>query len=86
MVDEKNQIRGPQTPATDLELARASHCLDAPLDAQWFVEHPGETLRVRQPTMLEIAANNLPTSVKVLVFRLSDGTQGRVFVGRKLPS
>lgn len=64
----------------DVEAALASCQIDAAADSKWFDEHPGVKTRNREPSPLEIKAQRLPLGSRVLVFRLSDGTQGRAFM------
>ena len=56
--------------------------VDAASDAQWFDDHPGQTVYIRDPSPLEIRKFNLPPSAKAVVARLPDGTQLRGFTSK----
>ena len=45
-----------QEPPFDIDLAVASHELDATADKEWFIRHQAVTKRLRPATALEMAA------------------------------
>lgn len=51
---------------------------DASLDAQWFIQNPDVTERVRPPTATEVIELRLPLGSRVHVKKFSDGTQLRL--------
>jgi len=67
-------------PPFDVELAWASHDLDAAADFAWFEGHPGATERVRPASALELVAFKLPAGTEMLVFRAPGGLQGRMIL------
>ena len=52
---------------------------DTPADAAWFAEHPGQHVRVRPPTPLEIAAFCLPKNSETIVHEIEPGQHVREF-------
>jgi hypothetical protein len=82
-MSRKRRSRRQMKIAWDLELAIASHKVDARMDSEWFDQHPGVTQRVRPATLLELAAWGAPPGTRVLTIRTADGTQLRVVLGRR---
>ena len=63
----------------DPELAALSCEMDAAEDRRWFLAHPGQTERVRPPSLTERVAFDLPDGTVVIVKKLKSGAQMRTF-------
>lgn len=66
-------------PTPVFRLCEESLKKDTPADTAWFLEHPGERIRVRPSTPLEIAAFQLPADSETAVFEVEPGKHIRRF-------
>ena len=66
-------------PAPDMEIAAESLDVDTRADELWFAQHPGETVRLRTPTALEVRAFKLPPNARASVILDRQGKCWREF-------
>jgi hypothetical protein len=68
-------------PIADRDAAIAACMIDAVADRQWFRQNPGKKERHRPASSRERKANALPVGSTVVVVRLKNGAQTRLFFG-----
>ena len=68
-------------PIADRDAAIAACMIDATADREWFRQNPGKKERHRPASSRERKANALPVGSTVVVLRLKNGAQTRVFFG-----
>ena len=61
----------------NVSLVELSLELDVDADSEWFCQHPGQDIRERRPTALEIAACQVPPDSVVEVIQVAPGVHYR---------